>query len=121
MNTTESLHEQKQVFAVGDQDFEAKILKSKMPMVVDFTAEWCPPCHVLEPIYERLSTEYKGRLGFAKVDIDEHPNVQWQFRVQAAPTLIFFKDGKEIERIVGPHPGRLKSTIDRILANHGIG
>lgn len=120
MNTIEALNGQNNLFIVGDQDFEAKILQSSLPMVVDFTANWCPPCHALVPVYQRLSTEYQGRLGFARLDVDEHPMIPARLRVQACPTIVFFKDGKELERVVGPHPSRLKSTIEHILAKHSI-
>jgi thioredoxin 1 len=120
MNKIEALNEQNNLLTVGDQDFEAKILRSPQPMVVDFTANWCPPCHRLVPVYQRLSAEYQGKLGFARLDIDEHPMIPARFRVQAAPTIIFFKDGKEIERVVGPHPGRLKDLIEAVLTKHSI-
>jgi len=109
------------VFVVGDRDFEQKVLKAPLPMIVDFSAEWCPPCRVLTPVFHRLSAEYSGRLGFASVDIDENPIVYVRYRIQGVPTLIIFKDGKEVARLVGPHPGRLKRTIDSILAEQGIG
>ncbi len=109
------------VFAVGDGDFEQKVLKATLPGIVEFGAEWCPPCRVLEPIYHRLSAEYSGRLGFASVDIDENPLLYVRYRIQGVPTLILFKDGKEVARFVGPHPGRLKRAIDDVLAKLEIG
>ena len=109
-----------QVFAVGDGDFEQKVLKAALPVIVDFGADWCPPCRVLTPIFHRLSAEYQGRLGFASVDIDENPIVYVRYRIQGVPTLIIFKDGKELARFVGPHPGRLKRAIDDALAKQGI-
>jgi thioredoxin 1 len=109
------------VFAVGDRDFEQKVLKARLPVIVDFSAEWCPPCRVLEPVYRRLSAEYQGKLSFASVDIDENPIVHVRYRIQGVPTLILFKDGKEVTRFVGPHPGRLKRAIDSSLAEQGIG
>src|SRR5262245_35337672 len=103
MNTVESLKGQKNLLVVSDQDFEAKILQSKLPMMVDFTAHWCPPCRILAPIYERLSMEYQGKLGFAKMDSDENTLIPTRLGIQAAPTLVIFKDGQEIERVIGPH------------------
>ena len=120
MNTTKALHEQRNVFAVGDQDFEAKILNSTLPVIVDFWAQWCHHCHALAPVYQQLSQEYQGKLSFAKLDIDENPQVTVHLGVQAAPTIILFRDGKELERIVGPYPGRLKRFIDRVLAENGL-
>ena len=120
ITTTKALHGQSNLFAVGDQDFQAKVLDSTLPVIVDFWAQWCPHCHTLAPIYQQLSMEYQGKLGFAKLDIDEHPQMPSRLGVQGAPTLILFKDGKEIDRIIGPHPSRLKRFIDRALAEHGL-
>ena len=67
-----------------------------------------------------MSTEYEGKLGFAKMDIDENGQTPGSLGVQAIPTLMIFKDGKPIGRLVGPHPSRLKNEIDRVLADNGI-
>ncbi|GCE46947.1 thioredoxin [Thermosporothrix hazakensis] len=108
------------LFHVGDQDFEEKVLKSSTPVIVDFWASWCGPCRMLAPHYERLSDEYAGRLKFAKMDVDANPRTPGSYYVQAIPTLLVFKDGREVGKLVGPHPSRLKPEIDRILAENGV-
>jgi thioredoxin 1 len=105
---------------VSDQDFDQSVLRSPLPVIVEFTANWCPPCRVLAPIYAQLSDTYEGRLRFAKLDTDDNPLVQVRLGVQGIPTLVLFAGGKEIGRLVGPHPGRLQQSIDRLLAEANI-
>jgi thioredoxin 1 len=112
--------EQNNLFTVSDKDFAERVLSSTVPIIVDFTAEWCPPCKALAPVYHKLSQEYIGKLRFARMDTDDDPEASIQLGIQGVPTLVIFKDGKELGRLVGPHPARLKPSIDRILAENGI-
>lgn len=107
------------IVAVDDANFEATVLRSERPWVVNFGAPWCRPCHVLQPEYERLSAAYAGRLGFAKLNADESPRVTAAYGVQGLPTLVFFSKGKMTGYHVGPNPSRLKDVLDRALAQVG--
>ncbi|WP_126630336.1 thioredoxin family protein [Dictyobacter alpinus] len=108
--------EQNHLFAVTDQNFESLVLQSALPVIVDFWAEWCPHCHALRPGYERLSTIYAGKVGFATMNADENPLAPARFGVQGLPTLILFNAGKPVTHIVGPHPNRLPQRIEQALA-----
>jgi thioredoxin 1 len=103
------------LFLVHDQDFEQRVLHSTLPVIVDFTADWCPPCRILAPLFARLSDTYEEKLRFAKMDTDENVLVPAQLGIQGVPTLVLFAGGKPVGRVVGPHPGRLQQSIERLL------
>ncbi|HEY1350226.1 MAG TPA: thioredoxin [Ktedonobacteraceae bacterium] len=110
------MEEHNNLFHVGDTDFENKVLKSDKPVIVDFWAAWCGPCRAIAPVFEQLSDKYTGKLGFAKIDIDAHEGIPGRYGVQAIPTLIVFKGGQPVARLVGPHPSGLEREINKILA-----
>jgi thioredoxin 1 len=102
---------------VNDENFAANVLRAPGFTVVDFGAEWCPPCRALKPVYARLSTEFAGKMRFTEIDSDENLQTVMRYNVQANPTLIFFKNGEEVERVIGFYPSRLRATIERVLAS----
>ncbi len=108
---------QANLFTVSDQDFAERVLKSTMPVIVDFWADWCVHCRALAPVYERLSNEYAGKVRFTKMNGEEFPLTPARYGIMGLPTLLIFKDGKEIGRLVGPHPSRLSRMIERVLAD----
>ena len=89
---------------VTDQDFQEKVLNSKTPVVTDFWAEWCGPCKMIAPILEEIAKEYDGKIQVAKLDVDHNPNTAMAYGVMSIPTLLVFKGGKPVSRIVGYQP-----------------
>jgi thioredoxin 1 len=89
---------------VTDDTFEAEVIQSDMPAVVDFWAAWCAPCRMIAPILEEIAEEYDGKLKVAKLDVDQNPQVATQFGIMSIPTMILFKDGEAVERLMGYMP-----------------
>jgi len=101
---------------VSDENFEKAILKSDVPVIVDFWAPWCGPCKMVAPILEKLAKEYKDKLVIAKVNTDENPEWAGRYGVQGIPTMLFVAGGKILHRQVGAVPeGVLRETLTEFL------
>lgn len=98
---------------VTDATFTAEVERSPLPVVVDLWAAWCGPCRVIAPVIEELAASMAGRVRFAKLNIDDNPATAARYGVRSIPTLLVFKGGREVDRIVGVHP---KTEIARRLA-----
>jgi len=101
---------------VNDGNFEKEVVKSSIPVIVDFWAEWCGPCRMIAPVFEDLSNEMQGKVKFAKLNIDENYQTAEKFGVRSIPTLLVLKNGQEAATIVGymPKPA-LKEKIERAI------
>ena len=102
---------------ITDAEFGREVLKADLPVLVDFWAEWCGPCHQIAPILETLAEEYDGKIKFVKVDTDENFVSPESYGILSLPTLLVFRGGRQIERINGARPkGDLKRSLDKALA-----
>ena len=90
-----------------DQNFQEEVLNSGEPVLVDFWAAWCGPCRIIAPVIEELAGEFEGRAKIAKMDVDENPQIPMNFGIRSIPTLLFFKDGKVVDQLVGAAPKKM--------------
>jgi thioredoxin 1 len=107
-----------EVQAVTDAEFESLVLKSEVPVLVDFWATWCPPCRMIAPIVEQIHGELGDKVKVMKMDTDENPSTSMSFGIMSIPTLIIFKDGKPAERTVGYRPNMkadLKAQLEALI------
>ncbi len=101
---------------VSDAQFEAEVLKSPLPVLVDFWAPWCGPCRMVAPIVEELAEEYHGRVKFVKVNTDENLDTAMRYGIRSIPTLLLFKDGQLVGSVIGFRPkSELKKLIEKAL------
>lgn len=103
--------------AVTGQSFDAEVIQASNahPVLVDFWAAWCGPCRIIAPTVEELATEYAGRLKVVKLDVDENSEISSQYNVQSIPTLLVFRNGEVVDRLVGAYP---KPAILNKLKHH---
>ena len=92
------------VLEFSQDNFEQEVLKSSTPVLVDLWAAWCGPCRIIAPLVEELAGTYQGKVKFGKLNVDDHPQLAAQHRVMNIPTLLLFKGGREIDRLVGVQP-----------------
>lgn len=100
------------VVSISDGDFDASVIGSAKPALVDFWAEWCQPCKMLAPTVEELAVEYQDRLLVGKVNVDDNPSTATKFGIRGIPTLLLFKNGKVVQQMVGV---KSKTEIKKII------
>jgi len=98
------------------ENWEKEVINSDIPVVVDFWAEWCMPCKIVEPHFKALAKKYKGKIKFGRLNVDEEVDISQKYEIMAIPTFILFKGGKEIDRLIGAAPkDKLEEFIKKVL------
>jgi len=103
------------VIVLTKDNFEQEVLKSEIPVLVDFWASWCGPCRAVAPIIDELSVEFDGRAKIGKVNVDEEGELTAKFRIMSIPTIMIFKGGQMVEKVIG---ARTKEEFAKMLENH---
>lgn len=112
------MSESSNVVHLTSANFEAEVLQSPIPVFVDFWAAWCGPCRMVGPIVEELANEYAGRIRVAKYDVDGDPAIPARMGIQSIPTMLFFRDGKVVDGMVGAAPkAALQERFDAVLGS----
>jgi len=108
-----------QALKVEESSWDAEVMKAPSLVMVDFWAVWCGPCQMVAPIVEELATEYAGKLRVMKLNTDENPEIAGRYQVMSIPTILFFRNGQVVEKLIGARPKRqFKEVIDSLLAQH---
>ena len=101
---------------LNESNWEEKVINSNTPVIIDFWAEWCIPCRMITPIVEKISHEYEGKIKVGKLNVDENPSIAGKYQIMGIPTLLFFKSGDIVDRIVGVVPKRvIEEKVKKIL------
>jgi thioredoxin 1 len=104
------------VIEINDNTFNKEVLKSSLPVVVDFWADWCGPCRMMAPVMEKMAVQYHGKFKFCKINVDANPGMASQYQAMSIPLLLFFSNGQVIDRSVGATPeSQLKAKLDTLL------
>lgn len=112
----EKMSDSRNVRHISDAEFESAVLKSEIPVFIDFWAPWCGPCRIVGPIIDELAEQYAGRVSVVKINVDDNPAVAQQLMVSSIPTMMVFKGGQVVDRALGAMPkGELQKLIDRNL------
>ena len=108
------------LFEFTDSNFENEALKADGPVLVDFWAPWCGPCRMVGPIIEELATNYSGRVKIGKLNTDDNPNVASRYGIMSIPTVLLFKNGQIVDRVVGAVPKKVfEKMLDKTFNSHG--
>ncbi len=103
------------VVTVSDSEFESSVLKAGKPVMVDFWAEWCQPCKMLAPTVEEIAGEYEDKILVGKLNVDDNPGTATKYGIRGIPTLLFFKDGKVVQQMVGV---KTKAEIKKVIEDN---
>jgi thioredoxin 1 len=106
-----------EIVVLQDSTFDREVLKSDVPVLVDFWAVWCGPCKAIAPTVDELAKQYKGKVKVAKMDVDEHQQVPQQYGIRSIPTLLLFKGGRVVDTIVGAVPkSKLEESLKKAIS-----